>query len=670
MLKGPVKLQKRLVGLRFFMVTVIIALIIVPLSVLTVRNYLDDSDKTKDKFATQAALIANSLRSATESQLKEADGVMKALSTDADILSGDGNRQRALLEKVAKMNPSFELFYVTNTKGMQTARSSGTNADRSDRDWFKTAIQGQYYFSGSYISKATNAPTVTIAMPLKDATGKLVGTLGGDLSLAYLQNLVKDVKLGQSGYVFMTDQKGIALAHPKFEEYVLKQLDVSKTHSVFEALKGNTDVSTWINSKGVEQFGAYTPVTTPVQGTRWTITVQLPKEELTATINQRVFQDILISLILALSAAIITFFVSIIFVNPVKKVMQTTKDVSSGDLTVLLTNTNGMKEFHQLNNSVNEMINKLKELLFTTQQNAQQVAEASAHLTQGSVSISEGANQIAATMQELSAGNENQTLQVETAATGVEKLRIEIQEINQKAGSVRSLTEALNDESKRSMDGVHQATRQMDSISEAARTSAEQINSLQNKSAQIEQMVSIITDIAQQTNLLALNAAIEAARAGEAGKGFAVVADEVRKLAEQSAGAADQITTVISEIRGETLLAVEAMNKGTAEAEKGTAVVRETLDSLERITTAIEDIVINTRDVASATERMYLSTEEVSGVVSNLAAISEESAAATEEVAASVTEQSATINELAKAAEELSALARQLDDTVKLFKLN
>lgn len=659
----------KLISLKFLMVLIIVLLIIIPLVSVSFIDYRRTVTETQDKYGHEISIQTSNIQHSTETLLNNANLIVNELSKDPDILLGDETKQKAVLQKIAKMNPMFELLYTTNAAGMQTARSSGDNGDRSDREWFKMAFSGKNYLSGSYISKATNQPTVTIALPLQK-DGKIIGTIGADLSLSYLQTLIKDVKVGSEGYGYMTDQSGIAIAHPNFSEYVTKQVNISKTFAVAEGLKGQTGVSNWVNSKGVSFYGAYLPISTPDAKSKWVVVVQIPQSEITAKANSDLSRSGLLALLFSIAAAVVVYFVSNIFIKPVRKVIETTSAVGQGDLTATILNKTKTREYQQLNDAVNNMISQLRDLLLTTQKNAQQVANSAVHLSATTTSISDSSQQIAATMEQLSAGNENQTLQVDSAAVEVEQMRNEINGIANKSNNVRELTEALSNEATRSMAGVNQATQQMDKISDAARSSAEQIHSLQTKSKQIEQMVILITDIAQQTNLLALNAAIEAARAGEAGRGFAVVADEVRKLAEQSGQAAEQITSVIAEIQTETTRAVEAMTNGTDEAEKGTQIVKQTLDSLGRITAAIQDIVDNTREVADATARMNQSTEDVSGVVANLAAISEESAAATEEVTASVNEQSSTIQELAESTKGLSELANELERTVKQFKID
>ncbi|GAA4716193.1 methyl-accepting chemotaxis protein [Brevibacillus fulvus] len=660
----------RLFRFRTILLCLMLSIVLITAISLTILSYRESRQSTVDRYTEQTSILAEDITRMIANRIHDADIALQSLSADPAIVSGDPQQQSEMLNKTTRLMPYFELITVIDKTGMQIARNgSGQNGDRSDRDYFQQAIKGNIFISSSYISKTSNRPTVTMSYPIKNAQGEVIAALCANLDLSNMQSLINDVHPGKAGFAYLTDQQGIVIAHPQFDEFVIKQISFTDNKAVAGAIKGESGSRTWIDSKGIDMFGSYRSIPTSMNGVNWGVVVQLPASEISQAINQLLLNKAISCLIIILLAALLTFVLSGYFVRTLQLVTNLTKRVSQGDLSQKLVVKSRAMEFQQLGLHVNEMIDNLRNLLTQAQTNSNQVAEASSRLTGSSASISDGITHISAAMVELASGNENQSSQVEYAAGEMDRLHQEISSIHQRMRDLQKLTDNVDGQAKQSLHGIAAANEQIETIRQTTDQSANQIVALEQKMHKIEQMVTMITQISGQTNLLALNAAIEAARAGEAGRGFAVVADEVRKLAEQSEKAAEEIAFVIHEIRQETSSAVTFILNGKTEAEKGTEVFQQISLFLHNIVAALDGILHSTRNVSEATQRMEQSSVGVTEVMTQLAALSQETAASTEEMTASLTEQSSTLSELSKSAKNLDLLADTLQETVQKFKL-
>ncbi len=225
------------------------------------------------------------------------------------------------------------------------------------------------------------------------------------------------------------------------------------------------------------------------------------------------------------------------------------------------------------------------------------------------------------------------------------------------------------DEAALGNESIQKAVRQMKAIGSSVETSATMVTQLSERSREIEKIIEVITGIASQTNLLALNAAIEAARAGEHGKGFAVVADEVRKLAELSRVSADQITTLIHEIQHDTEQVVSSMRVGTEEVKAGVAVVQEAGEAFHKISQAIKEVSGQIQEVSSATEQMSASVEEITASVEGMSQFAKASSANSQQVAQVSEEQLAAMEEITASVHSLADMAEELERLVHRFQV-
>ncbi|WP_374702708.1 methyl-accepting chemotaxis protein [Bacillus sp. V5-8f] len=240
------------------------------------------------------------------------------------------------------------------------------------------------------------------------------------------------------------------------------------------------------------------------------------------------------------------------------------------------------------------------------------------------------------------------------------------------AASIQAVADLADTANQKAHAGNHvvgDTVNQINTIQQKVGSTAEVVETLEKKSKEIGQIVDIITQIADQTNLLALNAAIEAARAGEHGKGFAVVADEVRKLAEQSGHAAGEIKALIMHIQMESTKAMQSMHEGTVSVGQGIDMVHQTGKAFKEISNLIEEVSFMSQEVSAIIEQVNASSKNTVDMMEEISYISKQSAANTQNVAASAEEQNASMEEISASSESLSRMAQELQETVSQFKL-
>ena len=392
--------------------------------------------------------------------------------------------------------------------------------------------------------------------------------------------------------------------------------------------------------------------------------------------------------------------------------------MEQGDLTVkIVTGTEPVTgqakdEFGQMSQTFNAMLGQIKatigsfhksqaslsNLIHEMQQSAAQVDSAAHRLSGTSHQISAATEEIRATMHEvaqaseqsargaseIAQGSASQAASIATGAEQVKELTVAVLGVTRDTEAATGSMEIATQTAEEGARAVAQTVAGMGRIHSAVSESAGVIASLGKTSAKIGGIVQTIDDIAGQTNLLALNAAIEAARAGEAGRGFAVVADEVRKLAERCTVATKDIGGLIGEIQSQTRQAVSAMELGSREAGAGTGLAEEAGAALSRIQSVVSEMSGRVLSISAASEQMAASAQEVSATISEVAAVIEESSAAAEEMSASAgevsasvqivagttTQQGAAVEELVASANELAGISQSLSEMIARFKID
>ena len=445
---------------------------------------------------------------------------------------------------------------------------------------------------------------------------------------------------------------------------------------------------------------------------------------ITARID-RIQSTLLLVGLLALAAGLISaFFLYRSILGPILELTRGCEMVEKGDLRQEI-EVKSKDEIGKVARSFNSMIQKLRELISQVLRVSSALASSSEELSSSIEEISQATEEIAKTISQVAQGSTEQSTELEAISQetqkisqithhlseatqrnlnliaemkkGLEKNRLSLYEI-EKAMKVTS-TEGENSEkeARKGQELLFLLAQNIQEISRVTQEVAQSISTLEVRSQEISKIVDLITGIAEETNLLALNAAIEAARAGEAGRGFAVVASEVRKLAEQSAQAAQQISALIEEVKNDTQMAVERMERAEDRVQEGVKESEEVAKNFQNILATVQKVIQSVSNLGlvfeeaknsqkitekSAEEVAALSEDNaqmiqeidsriqgVSKSISSVALVSEENAASSQEVSASTEEQSASLEELTSASRFLAQLAQELRDLAATFQV-
>ncbi len=371
------------------------------------------------------------------------------------------------------------------------------------------------------------------------------------------------------------------------------------------------------------------------------INMNMDKGKMAAERSLRNSTALMISIVLAIAVVTYLMLRSLVL-KPLNDVSDITRDIAQGegDLTQRVP-VHGSDEIARFSSSFNQFMEKLQQMIGKVGQVTDKVASAAVELS--------------ATAEEISKGTD--TLQSRSAqtATAVEEMNATVSQVAQHSGKAAALAQETVQTAKAGGTVVANTIAGMQQLSDAVSNSATIIAELGKSSDQIGEIVRVIEDIADQTNLLALNAAIEAARAGEQGRGFAVVADEVRKLAERTTKATKEIGDMIRQIQQDTRGAVESMQQGTQKVGAGVELVNRTGEALTQIVRMVSEGADMIRQIAVASEEQSVATQQIASDVEQVAKVSKESASGAQESA--------------KASADVRKLAVELQSIVGSFKV-
>ncbi|MFC4322464.1 methyl-accepting chemotaxis protein [Litchfieldia salsa] len=527
--------------------------------------------------------------------------------------------------------------------------------DKSDTPAIAMALKGNdlsgFEFGSSGLS-------VRAFVPIKD-DGKLIATLQTGLNSEFINTITDSL---QGVQLNILDSEGAILVSSE-ETSVGKTFEEQK---IIDKVLSGEKISLTQNDFIENYVPLYDPTNTVVIGI---INIQQNISKINQVQQDMGFLEIVVGLSTLIMIIIVAWIFSNSFSKPIKQMTSVMKELSTGNLNTVYSGSARKDEIGVLGQSVIETQNTLKSMIQKMTELSKIVQNQASLLKQSADEIKQGSQQVAVTMQELSGGAESQAVSTSDLADTMGRFSQKITQVNQNGHAVStSANEALT-LTLTGKELMNASINQMESIHNMVNQAVTQVISLDKKSSEINNLVKVIKEIADQTNLLALNAAIEAARAGEHGRGFAVVADEVRKLAEQVSHSIIGIYEIAEGIKSESQHVTQSLKTGFSQVESGTKHIQSTGKTFEDITEAVTVVISKINHISTELEDVKNDTRNMEEFVDNIASISQQSAAGIEETAASAQQTSSSIEQIAYNADSLNSLSDDLQELILKFKV-
>lgn len=614
------------------------------LAVLSYFNYSSSKKNVTNYNDRQQFIVVKNLQEKIDGWIEDKKVVLSAFSKS--ISNYDSHIDIDIIAKqltLAKESANLELLFAGYEDGSVVYHDKRVkkNYDPRARPWYKGAMstQEKVYVSPPYIGSSSGKLLITFASKIHDVSGRVVGVLGGDISLDAIRKSILNISLPQNGYTVLLDKKLTVLIGPKdkLKKPFLGNLGLMKQADRKNILsRKNYKFS--VDKNGVEKV----LFSSPLDSVKWIVSIALDEDVVYQDVNTAFVNSMILLLIFIAISLFLMWLILKYAMEPMNRLLATVKDLSGGegDLTQRL-EISGNDIIAQISSEINLFIEKIQNLIKKVNSGSSE-----------NVTI---ANELSSTASAVIKMTENQTDLVSKATTASSSISNTLNATSQITKVNREKLEGTSKNLNSLCAQMNELNAMLQSTSQKEKEIADKLNQVSSNANDVKEVLTIIGDIADQTNLLALNAAIEAARAGEHGRGFAVVADEVRKLAERTQKSLVEINATINVVVQSIADANNDMMETSEDISKLSSSSITINNSLDKSVEVMEDNLKTTKENMSSYLEVTNKIEQLSKNLKEISAISQDSSNSSMEVG--------------KASTHLSNLADELNHTISYFKI-
>lgn len=644
-------------------------------------NQLDNQMQTKLREATESIDRSLALERGLSQSLAQTVGVNPDLLTERDY--------EELLQRYISMYKETFGMGIWFEKGALKGKERYTpyayregdtivldetyttgDLDIWSTDWYKAGEQTNGGWTKAYFDTVTNMSMVTMSYPIQKDSD-LIGVITTDIDISRIQSFVKDLKIDYQGKAILVDSDGVYLAGVEEKLLTTENITDSDNTTFATASKEMLANDTGKNHY-VEKDGEYYFYYATIPDTNWKIGISVSEKNLFQKLDDLFYLFLITGFVSTIVVVLFIILYATKMGKTAKKFSDMAELVAQGDLSHAFEEKDLKRkdELGDIGRALYTMQENLKDIIQNFQRNAVNIDNHAQNLSAFSEQMSATSENVADAIAHVAQGASNQQDHLQGINTTIHQLASDLDTMNVAIINVDGSTNSIRNMANESNKEMSNMKTSFELLNQTFLSLIEQVMSVETNVSSVQEMTNIIHAIADQTNLLALNAAIEAARAGDAGKGFSVVANEIRTLAEKSRESSEKIDAIIkgvSQVTGKMVGSTEEVNKELGSQKEQLTI---TMHSFQTIIQAVERILPDINQTKETSIKVQRNKDLILRELEKTGAISEEVAASAEEISASAEEMTTSTNEVSTSALSLGEMTNEMNEKINFFKLD